>query len=159
MSLYKLTGNWQAVYENEDLDEEVWFDTLTSIDEAIEDKAENIAKLIRSLSADVEAYSNEIKRLSDHKRVAENKIKSFKTYLQSNMEQLGKEKFKTELFSFGIQNNPAGVDITNEKAIPAEFITVETVKKVDKRGLIQALKDGEDISGAELKQSRSLRIR
>lgn len=158
MNLYDLTGNWQKVYDM-DLDEETWFDTLTSIDEAIEDKAENIAKLIRSLDADVEAYNNEIKRLSDRKRVAENKIKSVKAYLQSNMEQLGKEKFKTELFSFGIQNNPAGVDITNEQAIPVEFITVETVKKIDKRGLIQALKDGEDISGAELKQSRSLRIR
>lgn len=158
MNLYDLTGNWQKVYDM-DLDEETWFDTLTSIDEAIEDKAENIAKLIRSLDADVEAYNNEIKRLSDRKRVTENKIKSVKAYLQSNMEQLGKEKFKTELFSFGIQNNPASVDITNEQAIPVEFITVETVKKIDKRGLIQALKDGEDISGAELKQSRSLRIR
>lgn len=158
MNLYDLTGNWQKVYDM-DLDEETWFDTLTSIDEAIEDKAENIAKLIRSLDADVEAYNNEIKRLSDRKRVAENKIKSVKAYLQSNMEQLGKEKFKTELFSFGIQNNPASVDITNEQAIPVEFITVETVKKIDKRGLIQALKDGEDISGAALKQSRSLRIR
>lgn len=158
MNLYDLTENWQKVYDM-DLDEETWFDTLTSIDEAIEDKAENIAKLIRSLDADVEAYSNEIKRLSDRKRVAENKIKSVKAYLQSNMEQLGKEKFKTELFSFGIQNNPAGVDITNEKAIPVEFITVETVKKVDKRELIKALKAGEEITGAELKQTRSLRIR
>lgn len=158
MNLYDLTESWQKVYDM-DLDEETWFDTLTSIDEAIEDKAENIAKLIRSLDSDVEAYGNEIKRLSDRKRVAENKIKSVKAYLQSNMEQLGKEKFKTELFSFGIQNNPAGVDITNEKVIPVEFITVETVKKVDKRELIKALKAGEEITGAELKQTRSLRIR
>ena len=58
-NLYDLTANWQQVYNMEEIDEEAWFDTLSSIDEAIEDKGNNIAKLIRSLETDVEAYKAE----------------------------------------------------------------------------------------------------
>src|SRR5699024_6816004 len=104
MNLYDLTSNWQHVYEM-DLDEDTWLDTLNSIDEEIDIKANNIGFLIQNLTADVEGYKREEKRLADKRRVAENKIKSLKSYLQDNMERLDRKKVKTDLFSFNIQRN------------------------------------------------------
>lgn len=48
MNLYELSLAFQDV-QNMDLDPEVMKDTLDSINDAIESKAENIAKLIRNL--------------------------------------------------------------------------------------------------------------
>lgn len=157
MNLYDLGTNYQRVYEMGDIDEEAWTDTLNAINEAIEDKADNIARLIRSLEADAEAYKNEAERLTAKKRVAENKIKSLKVYLQDNMERLDKRKFKTELFNFNIQNNPASAEITSEDNIPEDYYTLE--KKFDKRRMAQDLKAGNQIAGAKLKQTQSLRIK
>lgn len=157
MNLYDLGTNYQNVYDMEDIDEETWTDTLNAINEAIEDKADNIARLIRSLEADAEAYKNEAERLTAKKRVAENKIKSLKVYLQDNMERLDKRKFKTELFNFNIQNNPASAEITSEDNIPEAYYTLE--KKFDKRRMAQDLKAGNQIAGAKLKQTQSLRIK
>lgn len=93
MNLYDLTSNWQHVYDM-DLDEDTWLDTLNSIDEEIYIKANNIGFLVQNLTADVEGYKREEKRLADKRRVAENKIKSLKSYLQDNMERLDRKKGK-----------------------------------------------------------------
>ena len=48
MNLYELSLSFQEV-QNMELDPEVMKDTLDSIEDAIESKAENMAKLIRNL--------------------------------------------------------------------------------------------------------------
>lgn len=74
------------------------------------------------------------------------------------MRAVDKLKFKTKLFSFNIQNNPPSVDITDEKLIPQEFF-IDQAPKLDKKSLLAALKDGKEIEGATIKQTKSLRIR
>ena len=158
MNLYDLTSNWQHVYEM-DLDEDTWLDTLNSIDEEIDIKANNIGFLIQNLTADVEGYKREEKRLADKRRIAENKVKSLKSYLQENMERLDRKKVKTDLFSFNIQRNAPSLKLTDEQLIPQKYYTVESVRKYDKQAIKDDLKAGQVISGAELKTSQSLRIR
>lgn len=171
-NLYDLTANWQQVYNMEEIDEEAWFDTLSSIDEAIEDKGNNIAKLIRSLETDVEAYKAEAERFTTKRKVAENKIIRLKEYLKGSMELLDKPKFKTELFSFGIQNNPASVEIDAPEALQERYPAIagaEYQEKIykgfkealseEKKHLKDRLKAGEEVNGAHLNQTRSLRIR
>ena len=77
------------------------------------------------------------------------------------MIQTGKEKFKTELFSFGIQSNPAAVIMDEQylENIPEEYL-IPQEPKLDKKKLAADLKAGVDLEGiAHLEQSRSLRIR
>lgn len=158
MNLYDLTSNWQQVYDM-DLDEDAWFDTLDSIDEAIEDKANNIGFVVQNLTADIEGYKKEEARLAGKRRAAENKVKSLKTYLQDNMERLDRKKIKTDLFSFNVQNNPASTKIVDENIIPSKYFETETVKKFDKRAMLDDLKQGQVIAGVEMKRTQSLRIR
>ncbi|MCV2528163.1 siphovirus Gp157 family protein, partial [Melissococcus plutonius] len=62
-------------------------------------------------------------------------------------------KFRTPLFSFGIQNNTPKVEITDESLIPEEFIKTET--KIDKK----AIKAVGNVPGVKIVQTESLRIR
>lgn len=157
MNLYELSLAFQDV-QNMDLDPEVMKDTLDSIEDAIESKAENIAKLIRNLESDVSAYKEEEGRLKTKRQSAENKVKWLKTYLEDNMKLTGKTKFKSGMFNFAIQKNPASVNIVDEKAIPEEFL-IQQPPKVDKTSLKEILKRGIEVPGAELKQTEGLRIR
>lgn len=157
MNLYELSVAFQEV-QNMDLDPEVMQDTLDSIEDAIENKAENIAKLIRNLESDVAAYKEEEDRLKTKRQATENKVKWFKTYLEDNMKLTGKTKFKSGMFNFSIQKNPASVNIIDEKAIPEEFL-IQQPPKVDKTSLKEILKRGIEVPGAELKQTEGLRIR
>ena len=157
MNLYELSTAFQQV-QNMELDPEVMQDTLDSIEDAIENKAENIAKLIRNLEADVTAYKEEEDRLKTKRQATENKVKWLKTYLEDNMKLTGKTKFKSGIFNFSIQKNPASVNITDEKAIPEEFL-IPQPPKVDKTSLKEILKRGIEVQGVELKQTEGLRIR
>ena len=157
MNLYELSLSFQEV-QNMDLDPEVMKDTLDSIEDAIENKAENIAKLIRNLESDGSAYKEEEDRLKTKRQATENKVKWLKTYLEDNMKLTGKTKFKSGMFNFSIQKNPASVNITDEKIIPGEFL-IPQPPKVDKTSLKEILKRGIEVPGAELKQTEGLRIR
>lgn len=157
MNLYELSVAFQEV-QNMELDPEVMKDTLDSIEDAIENKAENMAKLIRNLESDVTAYKEEEDRLKTKRQATENKVKWLKTYLEDNMKLTGKTKFKSGMFNFSIQKNPASVNITDEKIIPEEFL-IQQPPKVDKTSLKEVLKNGVEVPGAELKQTEGLRIR
>lgn len=157
MNLYELSLAFQDV-QNMDLDPEVMKDTLDSINDAIESKAENIAKLVRNLESDVSACKEEEDRLKTKRQATENKVKWLKTYLEDNMKLTGKTKFKSGMFNFSIQKNPASVNITDEKIIPGEFL-IPQPPKVDKTSLKEILKRGIEVPGAELKQTEGLRIR
>ena len=99
MNLYELSQNYLAV-QDMDLEPETLKDTLDSIEEAIEVKAENIAKWIRNLEADKKAFEEEEKRFKEKKQAADNRIKSLKLYLEDNMRLIGKTKFKAGVFNF-----------------------------------------------------------
>ena len=130
---------------------------LNSIGGEIEDKAENIAKIIKNNEADIKAFKEEEKRIAERRKTLENDVKRLKEYLYNNMKLTGKTKFKRGTFSFNIDKNPASVEITNADIISSDYKTYTEV--LDRKAILQDLKDGKDVQGAILKQGESLRIR
>ena len=163
MTLYELTNDWLQLMTmlEEGADEDVINDTLEGLDYEIEDKAEGYAKVIRNIESDIAGLKAEIERMTDRKRVLENNITRMKNNLQAAMELTGKTKFKTDLFSFNVQSNPAAVVMDEQylENIPEEYL-IPQEPKLDKKKLAADLKAGVDLEGiAHLEQSRSLRIR
>ena len=158
-SLYELKGQYLELLSmmEEGADEEVIKDTLESLEGEIEVKADNYARIIRQLESDTNGLKTEIERMTDRKRVLENHISYLKNNLQDAMILTGKEKFKTDLFSFGIQANPASVIIDDPTSIPSQFL-IPQEPKVDKKSIKEFLKDN-DANWCHLEQSRGLRIR
>lgn len=162
-NIYELTQDYLIIsemMENPELDPEFLADTMEAVEGALEIKAENYAKVMKNLEGDVTALKAEETRLSEKRKAIENNIKNMKVALQSMMTITGKTKFKTDLFSFGIQKNAPSVVIdTDINNLPTEFLKFRE-PEVDKTKLKEALKNGEDLEGlAHLEQSESLRIR
>jgi hypothetical protein len=108
MNLYELTEQYQILQDmlyDPDVDEQIVRDTMEAILGEIEDKADNYAKIIRKISADIEAIKEEEKRLSARRKSLESHKEWLMNSLEANMRECGKTKFKTALFSFNIQKN------------------------------------------------------
>ena len=159
-TLYELTGEFLELFEMIDqgeYDDDMLMDTLEAIDGEIEIKAENYAKVIQEISGQIDTIVSEISRLQGKKNTLDNAVKRIKGSLQGAMELTGKTKFKTDLFSFGIQNNPPSLKIDDESAIPAEYLIPQT-PKIDSAAIKKLLKT-ETVPWAHLEQGQSLRIR
>lgn len=159
-NLFELSTNYQQIYNliSEQENELILKDTLASINDALENKADSYVAIIKSLKADNKAIDEEIKRLRQRKSSNENGIKRLKESLQLAMEETGKEKFKTSLNSYSIAKNSPSLDVQDESLIPKQYY-VEQKPKLNKTELLKAVKDGLEIKGVELKQNRSLRVR
>lgn len=159
MKLYELGEKYlELIEQSENFDIETFNDTLEAIDDAYLDKLESTAKVIQMIDGNIGTVDSEIKRLQAKKKSMTNSKTRIKEYMQSEMERIGKDKLKGELFSFNIQNNPPSVNILDERAIPKQyFITPEP--QLDKKAILSDLKNGINVLGAEQKQTKSLRIR
>jgi len=163
-SIYEITDDFlriQEMMEDPELDPQTLADTLEAIEGELEVKAENYAKVMKNLEGDIVAIKAEIDRLTAKKRAIENNIKNMKATLQSVMEVTGKTKFKTDLFSFGIQKNAPSVVVDEQyiENIPEEYLKFRE-PEINKTAIKDAINNGVDLSGiAHLEQSQSLRIR
>ncbi|EPT8929624.1 siphovirus Gp157 family protein [Listeria innocua] len=158
MKLYQLTDNYLRVQELlEENKTEAVEDTLDALADGFHDKAENIVKIIKSLAADAEMAGKEAKRLLKRKQALENNVQKLKTYLQTEMERMEIRKINSTLFTIQIQKNPASVEIVDEALLKPFFLIQEP--KIDKKRIAEILKSGEEVEGARLVESESIRIR
>ena len=159
MKLYDLAQNYAQLLEMvEEMESDALVDTLESLQDAIEEKVENIAKLIRNLEADAKIIKEEEQRLAERRRAIEAKVDKLKTYLQEQLEIAGLQKVKRPTITVSIQANPPSVDVIDETAIPSDFL-IPQPSKLDKKSILERLKNGEAIPGVTLKQTKGVRIR
>lgn len=155
-TLYELTELYTNLMDL-DLENEQVQQALGDIDEKIEVKADNIAKLIRGLEGQKDICKAEEERICKRRKSIENRIDNLKEYLKATMIATDKRKFKTDLFSFNIQKNKTSIKILNEEKVPEEY--VEYDRKVLKDKLKKAITEGLEVDYAELIQTESLRVR
>lgn len=163
-NIYEIASDWfrvQEMMEDPEIDPQTLADTFEAIDGELEIKAENYAKVMKNLEGDIAAIKAEIDRLTSKKKTIENNIKNMKATLQNVMEVTGKTKFKTELFSFGIQKNAPSVVIDEQyiENIPERFLKYSD-PAINKTAIKEAIQNGENLEGlAHLESKNSLRIR
>ena len=164
-TIYELTSdylNLLELAEDPDIDEQAFLDTLEGIEGALEDKADNYAKIMRMLETDAKGIKAEEERLAKRRKTIEGNVSRMKSALQYAMESTGKVKFKTTLFSFGIQNNPASVvmDEQDIENIPERFLKYKD-PDIDRKAIKDAIKAGDEdaMAIAHMEQTKGLRIR
>lgn len=157
MRIYELTDAYQQVITLMEEEGADLTDTLESIDDVLELKLENTAKVIRTFEAQAEALKTEEDRMRKKRQTYQNNVDRLKSYIFEAMQATGKDKLKGVHVSLRLQNNPPSVNMLDDKAIPAHYL-IEQPSTVDKKAVLQDLKNGIAVEGAELKQDRSLRI-
>lgn len=161
MKLYELTENYNNLLdllENEEVPKEMLEEALKSVEGDIEEKLENIAKLVKSIDVDIKGYKDEESRLAGKRKALENKQASLKAYIESSLIAIDKKKFKGKIFTLAIQKNAPSVNVVELMDIPKEYL-VYSEPTIDKKAILADLKEGKEVPGAELKQSESLRIK
>lgn len=159
--LYELTEQYQHLLnliDEHETDSPALIDTLEAIDGAIEDKLDNIAKLVRTLEAESEAFKKEELRFQTKRKVRENNTKRLKAYAQEALEATGRKKVEGATFTLALQKNPPSVEVLDEKLIPPTYFIPQD-PTLDKKSLLAQLKAGQSIAGVDMKQTESLRIR
>ena len=167
MKLYELSTQYKQLVDileaaqagEEAADLEVIKDTLDAIGDAIEEKADSIARIMAELSGVELAISAELERLSKRASTIKKQKESLKSYLMAAMETAGKEKFKTNLYSYSIRNNAPSVQIIDESLIPAEYIRTKVETAPDKKVIAELLKQKIEVAGCALIQSRTVTIK
>ncbi len=156
--LYKITEDMkglQLLAENEELDHQTIVDTMDGINESFNDKAISLIHVVNTMGDDVEIIKNEIARLSERKKIIENKQDSMKEYLRINMEASGIKKIICPIFTITLKAGRDIIQIGDEEKIPSDYLNIKTTMTPMKREILAALKEGKDIPGAIITKSKS----
>ena len=158
MKLYEINQEIAKVLDS--IDEETGeiteeqFEQLTELNLQREVKIENTALYIKSLRAEAKAIEDERKKLQDKERAVKNKIISLENYLQV---MLSGEKYKSPLNSI-YYGTSYSVNVLDEHKIPCEYLIIQA-PKIDRRGLLRAMQDGQNPAGVELEEKTFMVLR
>ena len=158
MNLYEINGKIAQLSEmlsEGEIDEEIYNDTLENLGGAV--AVEEVIKAIKNKQADAELFEAEADKFTEKKKKAEKAVDSLKKMLLTYLNNTGKKKEQTTLFTVS-KGCSKSANITDESLIPAEYL-IEQPAKVDKKAILAALKAGESIQGAEIKESEFITIK
>ena len=161
LSLYEITNAFPALMENDEMSVEDKTKVEEELTILLQQKSQNIIGYARNTELMINAMKEEEKRLTNRRKLLENRLIKFKEYVKECMDKNGITKIDTELGSLTIAKNPASIEIVNEDEIPSEYKTEVVTIKIDKTKIKNNFKEtGEIPSGVNiLTNNTSLRIK
>ena len=139
---------------------EIMFDhsDLERLEGDYKEKVENIACYDKSLIAMANAIGDEIKALQARKKTLERKSERLEQYLAEslNAREIAKIETARARVSFRKSNS---VEIIDEEKIDGKYKKEVVETKVDKKLLMQDLKQGAEIEGARLVTNQNIQIK
>lgn len=144
-------------------------DVLGEDETAIQDAVEGETSLIEAVDASLdrlaeidtltEAISSLVKSYKDRADRLENQSEQIRAALSLAMETAGLRKLERPAGTLSLRAVPPKAIITSEVDLPARFF-VDQASKLDRKAVLDALKAGEKIPGAELSNgSETISIR
>src|SRR3990167_8427440 len=98
----------------------------------------------------IEAARKRILELQFFQKAREAGITRFETYIKNALAISGREKFEGALYRIGLRKPAQILKIEDDNRVPPEFISVETLIKIDRAELKRAVKAGLSIEGIRL---------
>ena len=167
MTLYEIATDYKnfiEAVENGEIPEEAITDTLESIQSLLEEKADNIACLIKNLTADAEAIKAEETRLAERRRQKEATAERLKTYLSDMLIKSGQTNLETARNKLSFRKSEV-VTVDNE----AKFIEwamnenrdLLTFKAptISKTAIKKAIAEGQAFDGVRIESKSNLQIK
>lgn len=153
--LSKQMQGLQSLIDEGEMDAETLQDTLDGLTTDLQVKGEGVMQYLANIDGDIAAYKAEIQRLSARKKTMENHHAWLKEYLRTNMIESGITKIECPVFTATIRKAGKMVNITNEKDLPTKYQTLVPASwTINKVQILNDLKDGIDIPGAELTDAK-----
>lgn len=131
---------------------------LEQLNEAREQKIENIALYIKNIDADVKAIKEEENNLKERRQALEKKAERLRNLLTMSMTNAGEIKFMTARCAVSFRASKQ-VIITDLDLIDEAYIKKVVDVKPDKTAIKKAIEAGEDIEGAHLEEKQNIQIK
>jgi len=163
-ALYQLAADYKEAAERlseSGLDEQTITDTLEGLSGDIEQKAINLAKLIRNIEAETSAIRSAVDDMVKRANAEEAKAKRLRDYLKDCLQQAEIRKVSCPFFVVSLKATPAAVVIDDEKLIRGDLMVWPPAPppKPDKRAIAEVIKAGEEVAGAHLESGTRLEIK
>ena len=171
MKLYEITENYQAfldLVENDEIPKDTIRDTLDAIKGNFNAKADEIACVIKSLTAEAAAMKAEEDALKKRRLAKEHNIERIEQYLYDNMTALDTRKIETARNVLLIKKNQPSLKVENKDELIAWLTdrgledlvkyTPPEVRKDDLKKYMKAHKDVE-VPFITMVQGQSLQIK
>lgn len=179
MKLYELSDTFRTLFDNleaaqtdpdattEDVEayENAWFEGLCDIEEAFEDKAENIAAWCKELKAESAALEAEEKALRARRKAKERTAERLKAYLLGEMQTINLVKIDRPKARISIRNNAETAQFADESAfiewakVNADELLRYAEPEIAKTKVKDYLKAGHEIEGVTLGRTQSVIIK
>lgn len=167
MKLYEIANDYEALIEaieSGEIPEDAIADTLEGIESLLEDKADNIACLIKNIKADVQAIRAEELNLAERRKSKENQIERLTTYLSETLQRVGIAKMETA-------RNKISFRKSESVLVADECDFIEWARKnhddlltykdptINKTAIKKAIASGEKIEGALIESKLNIQIK
>lgn len=167
MKLYEIADiylNLIEAIENEELPEEAVADTLEAITAELEEKADNIACMMKQLNAEADAIREEEKRLAKRRQTKEKVAERCKQYLSDMLLKVGIDKVETVRNKITFRKSEP-LDINDE--VFFKWATANgrcdllsySAPTANKTEIKKAIKSGVKIEGAEIRTVQNIQIK
>ena len=160
MNLYEITREAQELaflLETDELTPELEAALIINQDQ-LQVKAGNYAKVIANIQSDSDSIEAEIKRLKAMKDTKDRSISRLKEALRDAMLVSGIDKIESSLFKLSLRRSEA-VEVDVVEALPNAFQNVKNVVTADKVAIKEAIKRGENVTGARLIENFNIQIK
>lgn len=158
-NLFELNDQFRELSQRDDLDPTVLKDTLDAIDDTRKDKLENLATWADQLKSEINFIDEKQKVWRDEKAYRVNKVAWITQYMTDVLDDAGIKRFDTENHLLSVRNFRASVVVDDSKRLPPAFIETKTTAAPDKTAIYKAIKAGQEVPGAHLKNNRNTVIK
>lgn len=128
---------------------------IDSISEDMNNKIVSVVYWIRNLSANVEAIKAEENRLESNRKSLENQIDGLKSYIRENMVASDMKRCTDGIINVTICNAKPVLVVDDESLIPEEYQKIDVKTSLDKKAMLDALKEGKEVAGASIGKSEA----
>ena len=143
-----------AKRDNGEIDEDIWRDTMESIDGEIEDKLDAMEHVM-------EGYENDLAVLQKEEERLKAVVKNFKRFMGYFLEASGRKKVTTDNHIYTLYHYKDIVDVAPGAELPDEYIseTTYTRRSTNTQALRRAILDGKTIDGVRLLPNNQARVK
>ena len=137
-----------AIRDEIDGDEQLAADMIegsTNLHEAID------AAVLRTIELDahMSALNEAMMAMRERQHRMSTQFASIRQKLQNALDVMGQRKLELPIATLSIRANPPSLNITDESQIPQGYLIPQPAKP-DRKGILAAIKNGEQIPGTEL---------
>ncbi len=153
VSLYDLTTDLEQLKSIEEMEDAK--EIIKIIEAEMSKKGTGLIKLDRIIDVNISNVSDEIKKLTDKKRVWEKRKKKIREYILSCMENADIKKIETAIGNMTVRKGVSTLKIEDEDKLPDKYLEVIHTYKVNKDLLKKDIKDGQVVEGAYMTEPKN----